>query len=427
MQEDWISLGVDERQKQFMAMDRELAEDLFLSLPAIYQAEIIGFLAYGKRRSWIRMLPLDETADLIQQLPEELKESSLSLLDEDTRREVLGLLAYAEDDAGGLMTPHFIRLRPDMEVEVAIRYLRTYSKHQEKTISHTYVVDSNQVLLGVVSFRELLLSPPSKKIQDIMKTDLISVLDTLDQEEVAQVFKTHQLSAIPVVNEQGQLKGVVTYDDIASAIEEEATEDIQKIGGMEALDLPYWKTSIRTMLQKRAGWLMILFLGEMFTASAMAHYEAAIERAVVLALFIPLIISSGGNSGSQASTLIIRALALQEIKLQHWWKVLLREISSGLILGLVLGSIGVLRILLWPNKETIYGPHYGLIAMTVGCSLVGVVLWGATAGSMLPFILRKLKLDPASASAPFVATLVDVTGLVIYFNVASFLLKGTLM
>lgn len=427
LKQSWLEMTAEKRIERFHEVDREIAEEVFLSLPPIYQAELIGSIPMQRRRSWLRMLPLDETADVIQLLPEEERTENLNLLDKETRREVEGLLAYESDRAGGLMTPHVVRLRPEMDVEVAIRYLRAYSKHQEQTIYHTYVVDSEQRLIGVASFREILMSQPSKKISDIMRTDFTAVPDSMDQEEVASVFTRTHLSAIPVTDNLGRLKGVVTYDDIAEAVQSEATEDIQKIGGMEALNLPYWKTSFSTMLKKRAGWLTILFLGEMFTATAMAHYEESIERAVVLALFIPLIISSGGNSGSQASTLIIRAMALGEVQLKHWWKVLYRELGSGIALGLILGSIGMFRILLWPNKEAIYGQHYILVALTVGCSLVGVVLWGATAGSMLPFVLRKFKLDPASASAPFVATLVDVTGIVIYFSVATFILKGTVM
>lgn len=427
LKQDWSSFSKDQRLEAFHELDRESAEDLFLDLSAPDQAEIILSLPKGQRRSWIRMLPLDDIADLIQCLPIEERESYLSMLDQDTKREVLGLLAYAEDDAGGLMTPQFIRLRPEMEVEVAIRYLRVYSKHHEKTIYYTYVVDLEGKLVGVISFKEILMSPSQSKVQDVMKKDFIAVLDTMNQEEVANIFTKHHLTAIPVIDDKGHIKGVVTYDDLAHVIQDEATEDIHKLGGMEALDLPYWKTSFFTLIKKRAGWLIVLFIGEMFTATAMAHYEESIERAVVLALFIPLIISSGGNSGSQASTLIIRAMALREIKLKHWFKVLIRELGSGLALGVILGSIGLIRILAWPNKETVYGPHYALVALTVAISLVGVVLWGATAGSMLPFILKKLKLDPASASAPFVATLVDVSGIVIYFTVATAILTGTVM
>lgn len=425
--QDWQSLSFSQKKELFLSLNREEAEDLFLGVGVSDQAEILLSMSKGQRRSWLRMLPLDEAADLIQHIPDDEKEDFLTLLDSDTKREVLGLLAYAEDMAGGLMTPQFIKLKPEMDIEVAIRYLRAYSKHQEGTIYYTYVVDDQQKLLGVVSFRELLFAASDKSVKEVMRTDFVSVLDTMDQEEVASIFTQHQLTAIPVLDREGHIKGVVTYDDLADVLQEEATEDMQKIGGMEALDLPYWKTSFLEMLKKRAGWLTLLFFSEMFTTTAMTHYQEAIDRAVVLAFFIPLIISSGGNSGSQASTLIIRAMALGEIRLRQWWKVLLRELSSGLVLGLILGAIGFLRIIVWPDKQSVYGEHYMLIAFTVASSLVGVVLWGATSGAMLPFILKKLKLDPASASAPFVATVVDVTGIVIYFSVAKAFLTGTLM
>jgi magnesium transporter len=260
-----------------------------------------------------------------------------------------------------------------------------------------------------------------------MNTDLVTVLQDEDQESISKTFSNHNFLAIPVVDENHVMKGIITVDDVVEVIEEEATEDIQKIGGMEALGEPYLDISLPSMIKKRAGWLMALFIGEMFTATAMSHYEHDIAKAVVLALFIPLVISSGGNSGSQATTLIIRAMALGEVRLRDWWRVLNRELISGLSLGLILGSIGLMRILLWPGKETLYGEHYFLVAITVACSLVGIVLWGTLAGSMLPFLLRRVGLDPATSSAPFVATLVDVTGLVIYFTVASLFLKGILL
>src|SRR5690606_3013948 len=233
--------------------------------------------------------------------------------------------------------------------------------------------------------------------------------------------------AIPVVDEEFRMKGILTVDDVVEVVQDVATEDIQKFGGQEALDAPYFQISFLKMLKKRAGWLLALFIGEMFTATAMGYYEKEIDRAVVLVLFITLIISSGGNSGSQASTLIIRAMALGEVKLRDWWRVMFRELSAGLSLGLVLGVIGIIRIILWPTRTEVYGEHYVLIGLTVGCSLIGIVTWGTLSGSMLPFLLRKLKLDPATASAPFVATLVDVTGLIIYFTIASIILAGTLL
>jgi magnesium transporter len=278
-----------------------------------------------------------------------------------------------------------------------------------------------------VSFRQLFEAPGSMKVRDLMQTEVVTVSEQMDQEDVGLLFARHSLLAIPVVDADGHMKGVVTVDDIVDVVQEEATEDIQKIGGMEALDEPYLDIGLFRMIRKRAGWLSALFISETLTATAMGYYEHEIARAVVLALFIPLIISSGGNSGSQASTLVVRAMALGEVRLRDWWRVMRREFAAGLALGSILGLIGLLRILLWPTRAALYGEHYVLVAITVACSLVGVVLWGTISGSMLPLIMRRLGFDPASASAPFVATLVDVTGLVIYFTLASVILHGTLL
>jgi len=279
----------------------------------------------------------------------------------------------------------------------------------------------------VVSLRHLMTAPGERQVQEIMQRDVIAVREDLDQESVAREFAQHDLLALPVVDAEGRMKGIVTADDIVDVVEEEATEDIQKLGGMEALDAPYLRTPLLQMVKKRAGWLAALFIGEMLTATAMGHYEAEIARAVVLALFVPLIISSGGNSGSQATTLVIRAMALGEVRALDLWRVIRRELASGLMLGAILGSIGFARILLWHWMFGMYGEHYLLVAATVGISLVGVVLWGTMAGALLPFLLRALGFDPASASAPFVATVVDVSGLILYFSVAQLVLKGALL
>jgi magnesium transporter len=325
------------------------------------------------------------------------------------------------------MSPRYVRLRPDMSVDEAIKYLRRAARERAETIYYIYVLDSDQRLIGVVSFRELFGAPPDRTVRDVMRTNVLSVRDDLDQEAVANVMAESKLMAVPVVDAEGRIKGIVTVDDIVDVVREEATEDIQKIGGTQALDAPYLDVGLPEMVRKRAGWLAILFVGELLTASAMAYYEDRIERAVVLALFIPLIISSGGNAGSQATTLVIRAMGVGEVRLRDWWRVLKRELTTGLALGAILGVIGLMRIVVWPARATLYGIHFERIAMTVAVSVLGVVLWGTLAGAMLPFVLRRLGLDPASASAPFVATLVDVTGLVIYFSVATLFLSGTLL
>jgi magnesium transporter len=423
----WADLSVEERRIRFLTLPRPEAEELFLSLPTTQQHELFVTLANSARRSWLRLLAPDDAADLIQEFPRDEQGDLMLLLDYTTAREVEALLDYAEDEAGGLMNPRFVRLRPEVAVDVAIRYIRAQARRPVETLQYGYVLDSDQKLLGTVSFRQLLLAPPGQSISAIMTTDLVTAPEELDQEELSTLLVRNGLSAIPVLDDEGRMKGVVTVDDVVSVVEEEATEDFQKLGGSEALDEPYLKISMAKMIRKRGGWLTVLFLGEMLTATAMGYFEHEISRAVVLALFIPLIISSGGNSGSQATSLVIRALALKEVRLKDWWRVLLRELQAGFALGAILGSVGLCRILLWPTRASLYGEHYLLIGLTVAFSLLGIVLWGSIAGSMLPFILRKAGFDPATASAPFVATLVDVTGLIIYFTVASVILSGTLL
>ncbi|MFP5285322.1 MAG: magnesium transporter [Thermoanaerobaculia bacterium] len=380
------------------------------------------------RRSLLRLLAPDDAADLLQEAVAEDRPGLLALLPPTTRREVTALLAYEEDEAGGLMSPRFARVRPDMTVDEAIGYLRMQARLSVETINYAYVLDAGQLLQGVISLRELFMAPGDKPVFEVMHTeDLVTVSEDTDQETVSQLLSRHGLIALPVVDAEGRMKGIVTLDDIVDVVEEEATEDIQKMGGSEALDAPYLQVSLVQMIKKRAGWLAALFLGELLTATAMGYYEEEIARAVVLAVFIPLIISSGGNSGSQATTLIIRALALSEVRLRDWWRVFRREFLAGACLGGILGTLGFARVMVAQAAFGAYGDHAVAIGFTVAASLLGVVLLGTLAGSSLPFLFRRLGFDPASASAPFVATLVDVTGLVIYFTVASLLLHGTLL
>ncbi len=425
--EAWPILSTEERVEGFEVLERKNADDFFLQLNARDRAELILGLPAGERRLWMRLLAPDDAADLIQEAPAEEREGLLALLDDATRREVKGLLDYAEDDAGGLMNTRYSRLRADMTVDEAISYLRRDARAREKTVYYAYVVDVEERLLGVVSFRDLIVASGEKLVREVMRTEVISAPEDLDQEALSQLFMRHHLMMVPVVDAQGRIKGIVSVDDIVDVVQEEATEDIQKLGGVETLEGPYLQVPLLRMIQKRAGWLAALFLGEMLTATAMGQFQTEIARAVVLALFVPLIISSGGNSGSQATTLVIRAMALGEVRLRDCWRVMHREFITGLGLGAILACIGLIRILTWQGLFNAYGEHYLLIAMTVALSLVGVVLWGSLIGSILPFILRGLGFDPASASAPFVATLVDVTGLVIYFTVAAMILRGTLL
>lgn len=427
LRDAWPLLTAEERLDGFLHLSRTEADEFFLGLAAIEQASLLEKMAKKERRLWLRLLAPDDAADAIQRFQEAERKELMDLLDAATRREVAALLAYAEDAAGGLMSPRFARLRPEMTVEEAIRYLRRQAQEHLETIYDAYVLDQHQKLLGVVSFRDLFASKAERPLSEVMQTDVIFVPDTLDQEAVARVVAEHDLNAVPVLDAEGHMKGIVTIDDIVDVVEQEATEDIQKLGGSEALDMPYMQAPLTQLVKKRAGWLAALFLGEMLTASAMGRYQGEIARAVVLALFVPLIISSGGNSGSQATTLIIRAMALGEVEIRDWWRISRRELAAGLALGVILAAIGLLRILGWQFLFHTYGDQYLRIGLTVAASLIGVVAWGTLCGSMLPFIIRRFGFDPASASAPFVATLVDVFGLVIYFNVAQLILSGTLL
>src|SRR3989338_3299157 len=358
-----------------MSVELRSFDDQFLNMSTSEQRDYLRDLPDVQKRSWLRLLAPDDAADLIQLLSKEDREAYLDLIDDATRLEILGLMAYAEDKAGGLMSSRYVRLRPEMSVDEAVYYLRIQAKTEVETIYYAYVLDHEQHLLGVISFRELLLAPPQKLVENIMKTDIVTVPEHADQEVVGRLFSQRDLFAIPVVDENNQMKGIVTLDDIVHVVQEEATEDIEKLGGISALEGPYLKTAFFEMVKKRAGWLTILFVGEMFTATAMAFFQKEIERAVVLALFIPLIISSGGNSGSQATPLIIRAMALGEVKLKDWWRVLGRELQCGFMLGLILGCIGLMRILIWSIKGDLYGAHYFLLSLTVAFSLLGVVMW----------------------------------------------------
>ena len=424
LREAWWLLTPEDRIEGFSLLEPDDAEEFFFDLSAPDQAELIVGLRPGARRLWLRLLPPDDAADLIQSADEEVREALLGLLDDSTRREVRALLAYEEDEAGGLMSSRFARVRPDMTVDEAISYLRkqAISRTEPETIYYVYVLDAQQRLLGIVSFRELFASPGDRAIREVMNTDIVSAPEEMDQESVAALFAEHDLIAIPVIDDAGRMKGIVTVDDIVDVVQEEATEDIQKYGGMQALEEPYLRTDLLTLLRKRAGWLGLLFVGEMFTTWALQGFESHLDEITALALFLPLIISSGGNSGSQASTLVIRAMTMGEVRLRDWWRVARREVTSGLALGAVLGLLGVVRILIGPFLGLQPAEDMARFAATIAFSLVGVVLLGTLAGSMLPLLLRRVGLDPASASAPLVATLVDVMGIIIYLSVATAIL-----
>ena len=427
LRESWRLLAPEDRLEAFLELPRPEAEDFFLELTSRDQYEMVRAINPEQRRSWMRLMAPDDAADLVQQAVEDEREALLALLDEQTRREVMALLAYAEDDAGGLMNPRYANVRADVGVDEAISYLRKQAREKLENVYYVYVNDVERKLVGVVSLRELFAAPSDRRVRDIMSTDLITARADMDQEELSRLFAAHDLQAIPVVDANGRMQGIVTVDDIVDVLREEATEDIQKIGGTEALEAPYLQVKYESMLRKRVVWLAVLFVGELLTATAMSRFENEIAKAVVLSVFIPLIISSGGNSGSQASTLVIRAMALGEVKLGDWWRVVHREIVQGASIGAILGVIGLARVFVWEALFHSYAPHTVRLAITVAASVMGVVTFGTLTGSMLPFLLRRIGLDPASASAPFVATLVDVTGIVIYFTIASLMLKGTLL
>ena len=429
LREAWSLLPPDDRVEGFRLLDTDEAEEFFLDLNAKDQYELVSRLRPAEQRLWLRLLPPDDAADLLQQAEDEERPALLELIDTQTRREVNALLAYEEDEAGGLMSSRFSRVRPDMSVDEAIAYLRRQALRDTdvETIYYVYVLDGAQHLQGVLSFRELFSARGHLKVSEVMNTDFVAVKDETDQEEVARVFADYDVVALPVVDEENHMVGIVTVDDIVDVVEEETTEDVQKYGGMEALEEPYMRTTFMELMRKRVGWLALLFVGEMFTVSALGIFEEQLKTAVVLSLFIPLIISSGGNSGSQASTLVIRAMTVGEVRLRDWWRVARREVFSGLTLGGVLGLLGFLRMaggsaLGWDPQ-----PHAVRLGLAIGLSLVGVVLLGTMAGSMLPFLLRRVGFDPASASAPLVATVVDLTGLLIYFAIATMLLGGLLL
>src|SRR4051812_41842225 len=403
---------------------------LFINTLSINRAvNVFRILDFPTQERIIKKLPGNKIAEIINELPPDDRTALFSELHGDAvkalilhlnaadRKEALSLLGYNEDSVGRLMTPDYIAVKKSWDVNRVLAHIRQFGKNSE-TIDVIYVLGDKGVLLDDIRIREILLVDPDTKISQLMDGRLIALKATDPQEEAINVFRMNNRVALPVTDDEDILLGIVTVDDILWIANEEYTEDIQKIGGTEALDEPYLDINLFTLVKKRVGWLVILFLGEMLTATAMGYFQHEIEKAVVLALFIPLIISSGGNSGSQASTLIIQAMALGEVTIADWWRVMRREILSGLMLGVTLGVIGFLQVMVRSQLSDIYGANSLLVAITIGFSLVGVVLWGSLMGSMLPLLLKRLGADPATSSAPFVATLVDVTGLVIYFSIA---------
>jgi len=403
------------------------AVSVFKILDINQQKDIIKELPARKTAKILNELPPDDRTDFLEELPKAAIRDLIKLLDPEERKITLSLLGYPEDSVGRLMTPDYVYVYAHYTVAEVLNNIRKYGKKYE-TIDVIYIIDENGCLVDDIRIRDVLIEQPDAIIKDIIDGRYVALNVYEDQEHASQVFKMNNRTALPVVDDNDVLLGIVTIDDILWVTNEEFSEDMQKMGGTEALNEPYLDISLSKLFKKRITWLVILFLGEMFTATAMGYFEGEIQKAVVLALFIPLILSSGGNSGSQASTLIIQAMSIGEITVADWWRILRRELSSGLLLGSVLGLIGFFRIMIWHFiNPGYYGLHPILVAITIGFTLLGVVIWGTIAGSMLPIVLKKLGADPAVSSAPFVATLVDVTALVIYFSVALLILKGTLL
>jgi magnesium transporter len=416
----------DDRVLAFRILPRRDAAAVFEYMTPDCQQRLVKAMAQEDVSSLLNHMSPDDRTLFLSELPANATKQLLTLLTDDERAEAIALLGYEGGTVGRLMTPHYVAVKEDWTVQQVLDYVREHGEDSE-TLNVIYVIDGAGILVDDIRIREFLVVPLDKHVRDLMDRRFVALKATDTQESAVEAFRREDRSALPVTDTAGVLIGIVTVDDALDVADAVATREFQLFGGSEALDEPYLQISPVKMVKKRAGWLVVLFLGEMLTATAMGFFEKEIERAVVLALFVPLIISSGGNSGSQASTLVIRALALGELKLRDVWRVVRREVFSGLALGGILGAIGFGRIALWSAFSTLYGPHWLLVALTVGLSLVGIVLWGTLVGSVLPFILRRLGFDPATSSAPFVATLVDVTGLIIYFSVGYVVLRGTLL
>ena len=429
-----VDMPEDDRVIIFRVLPAALAADVFEYLDVDAQQSLLRCMAHEQVVAILNEMSPDDRTALLEEMPSVAARQLIQLLTPEERRVARALLGYPEGSVGRLMTPDFVAVRQNWTVKEVLDYVREHGQDSE-TLNFIYVVDERGKLIDDLRIRNFLLRPLNTRVDEIMDRSFVHLTVNETQEEALNIFRKYDRAALAVVDSNGVLVGIVTQDDMLDVAEEEATEDIQKIGGMEALDEPYMRISLWRMVQKRAGWLIILFLGEMLTATAMANYQDELAKALVLALFLPLIISSGGNSGSQASTLMIRAMALGEVTLRDWWHVMRRELQAGLSLGVILGVIGTTRVAFWAmvdkkylhHQPPVYGAHWPLVALTVGIALVGVVLWGTLSGSMLPFLLRRVGADPATSSAPFVATLVDVTGLVIYFSIALVIMRGAML
>jgi len=418
---------VKERNIAFIMLNGEKKVEVFSYLDINTQKEIIKSLGDRDLSQVLNNIAPDDRTLLFENFPDDLIKRSINLLSEEEKEIALSLIGYPIDCIARLMTPNYVQARSDWTVKQVFTHIKKFGKKAE-TLNYIYIVDKHNKLIDDLRIGQLLMADQDDTMLKLMDENFISITTVTPIDTALDIFEKYDRAALPITTEKGVLVGIVTADDILDKMKERDTEDIQKFGGVEGLDLSYTKTSLFELVKKRAGWLIILFVGEMFTASAMGYFDAEIQKAVVLALFVPLIISSGGNSGSQAASLIIRAMALGELKLKDWWYVMRKEILSGFFLGLILGIIGFLRIFIWQQTGLYdYGIYWVWVALSVSVSLIFIVLWGSLSGSLIPFLLRKAGLDPATASAPFVATLVDVTGLIIYFTVAAIFLSGKIL
>ena len=425
-------IGILSKQEQiilFRVLSRKLAKETFQHLSRDEQEDIIEALAANGKKlaGLLNDLDPDDRTAFFEELPGKVSQRLIQMLSKEEREIAIRLLGYPEKSIGRLMTPEYVAVRPYYTVQQSLEHIRKFG-HDSETLNVIYIVDDRWRLIDDIRIEEIILASPDLTVADLSDRRFVALNANDDQEVAVKVFHDRDRVALPVTDTDGTLLGIVTFDDVMDVAQKETTEDFQKFGGTKGLDLSYTKTPLADMVKKRAGWLVVLFLGEMLTASAMGYFDEEISKAVVLALFVPLIISSGGNSGSQAASLIIRSLALEELKLCNWWYVIKKELFSGLLLGLLLGTIGFVRIFVWQKAGLFdYGEFWPWVGLCVSVSLVFIVLWGTLSGSMIPFILKRIGLDPATASAPFVATLVDVTGLIIYFSIAALLLTGKLL
>lgn len=425
--EQLTALDKKDRNITFYLLSNDDKVEVFSYLDTDIQQDIVSSLTDQDLAEVLNNLDPDDRTELFETFPDALIKKFIHLMNPEERNVALNLMGYKQNCIARIMTPNYVQVQTEYTVAQVLSHIKKYGKKVEN-LHYIFIVDEHNKLIDDLKIEQILLADDNTLVAQLMDHNFVALRTTVLMDEAIEVFEKYDRSAIPILTEAGVLVGIVTSDDILEAMQERDTEDIQKFGGMEELDVSYTRTPILELIKKRAGWLVILFVGEMFTASAMSYYDGELEKAIVLALFVPLIISSGGNSGSQAASLIIRAMALGEVKLKDWWYVLVKELKSGLALGAILGVIGFCRILIWEKTGIYdYGEFWIYIALTVSLSLVAIVLWGTLAGALIPFALRKIGFDPATASSPFVATLVDVSGLIIYFSIAATLLSGKLL